>query len=138
MSYPFSSQEFYSGGGGETGLNGFYELKALEFLKMSGYKIIERNYRTRGGEVDVIGRDKDVLAFIEVKARGSRFRVSPEEAVDASKIRKIIFAARCYVHHKNIRRDCRFDVVAIVQGREWRSYRLLRDVFRQGGPNYGL
>lgn len=116
----------------------FYELKALEFLKLSGYRIMERNYRTRGGEVDVIGREKGVVAFIEVKAREAGAWVSPEEAVDASKIRKIISASRCYVHYKNVRRDCRFDIVSIIQGKDWRSYRLIRDAFRTGEQNYGL
>jgi len=58
----------------------FYENKAVEFLKINGYKIIKRNFRSRFGEIDIIARDNDYICFVEVKMRSAgRYYFSPKQ-----------------------------------------------------------
>ena len=65
------------------------EDKACHFLKQEGYRIVARNWRTQSGEVDIIARDKDVLVFVEVKARTGAGFGGPEAAVDDAKQRRL-------------------------------------------------
>ncbi len=97
-----------------TGAEG--ELAAAGFLRKQGYAILEKNFRTRSGEIDLIAEDKGTLVFVEVKTRRSDAYGCAEEAVDGRKQHRIIEAARYYLHRYNYAdRDCRFDVVGI----EW-------------------
>lgn len=98
------------------------ERRALRFLKEQGYRIVARNYRWRGGEIDIIARDGDALAFIEVKTRSDERFASAEEALTPRKRERLIRTAQYYIaqHHPGI--DLRFDVVAIV-GDEVRLYK---------------
>ena len=66
-------------------------------LKKKGYAILERNYRIRGGEIDIIAQKKDHVAFVEVKTRRTAAYGSPAEAVGARKQKSILLAARQYV-----------------------------------------
>lgn len=102
------------------------EERALKFLKERGYKIVAENYRWRGGEIDIIARDGDCLAFIEVKARASQSFGLPEEAITDYKKRRIIRTARRYIAEHNPEVDLRFDVVAIAGG----EARLYKDAFQ--------
>jgi putative endonuclease len=106
----------------------FYERKAEQFLKGKGYKILEKNFRTRLGEVDIIGKDKKTVAFIEVKARSANYLVSPEEAITPSKRKRLISAAKMYMRNYTSG-NWRFDVVSIVSGRDWMMYKLIKDAF---------
>ncbi|MCL5784756.1 MAG: YraN family protein [Patescibacteria group bacterium] len=74
---------------------------ACEYLKNLGYKILERNYRIRGGEIDIIARDKDELVFVEVKTRYSHEFGSPAEAITPWKIKFLIKTAAFYVQKIN-------------------------------------
>lgn len=106
----------------------FYEGKAEEYLKRKGYKILEKNFRTPRGEIDIIGRDHSAIAFIEVKARHCSFWIAPEEVVTRVKQKRLVDAARMYiVTHANY--PYRFDVVSIIQGNQWRIYRLFKNAF---------
>ena len=67
-----------------------YELKASDYLTKKGYQIIERNYRCRIGEIDIIAIERDCLCFIEVKYRKNEKTGDPLEAVDKRKQQKII------------------------------------------------
>lgn len=90
---------------------------AQEFFKKKGFKILEKNYRTVFGEIDIIAKDKDVLVFIEVKTRADAAFGHPFEAVDRRKREKIRKVALCYM--KNLKKECaaRFDVLSInVEG----------------------
>lgn len=92
-----------------------YEAKAAEYLSAIGYRILERNFSCRLGEIDIIAKEGEYLCFIEVKFRsGSRFG-SPFEAVNYKKQQKIIKVAQYYmkVHGYAVDRECRFDVVAV-------------------------
>lgn len=101
-----------------------HELQAAAFLTQQGYIILEKNYRCRTGEIDLIAREGAYLVFAEVKYRSSGANGDPAEAVDLKKRRRITGAARFYLlthgYGENI--PCRFDVVAIL-GDEIRLYR---------------
>ncbi len=93
-----------------------YESAASTFLEGKGCEIIERNYRTRYGEIDIIFRDGEYLVFAEVKYRSSDRYGLPQEAVDARKQHKIRNMAGMYIYDKHIPEDrkIRFDVIAIL------------------------
>ena len=91
------------------------ELLAMKFLKQKGYQIIERNYRSAWGEIDLVVQDGDVLAFVEVKTRRSLKFGAPQLAVTNSKQRKISKTALQYLQEKELfDYVCRFDVISIV------------------------
>ncbi len=105
-----------------------YEDKAVAYLKLKGYRIIRRNFHTRFGEIDIVASDRDTTVFVEVKARSKKFMVPPEEAVDRAKQRKLKLAAGAY--YRNNPRGCfRFDVLAILYGRDFVIYRLIKNAF---------
>lgn len=90
------------------------EKLAAEFLKRTGYRIVETNYRSTVGEIDIIAKEKDILVFVEVKARSSRRFGSPKGAVTTAKQRKISMAALDYLKRTGQTDvSARFDVVAI-------------------------
>jgi putative endonuclease len=90
------------------------EAIALRFLRKNGYKIIEQNYRSELGEIDIIARDDDVLAFVEVKARRTDKYGGPKWAVTPRKQRKISMVALGYLKRtEQMETNARFDVVAI-------------------------
>lgn len=85
------------------------------FLKKIGYVILQRNWRTRSGEIDLIARDGDEVVFVEVKTRASDKWGSPEMAANATKRRRLIRAAREFAARKRLEdTPMRFDVVAII------------------------
>jgi len=92
-----------------------YEAQAAEYLEASGYRILERNFRCRMGEIDIIASDNNVLIFIEVKYRGTGTSGGPEAAVTPEKQRTICKVALYYMHRHCAYLDtaCRFDVIAI-------------------------
>lgn len=109
----------------------YYELKAVEYLKLKGYSILETNFRVRSGEIDIIGQDKGCIALIEVKARKVGSLVSPLEAVDKYKQRRIEAAAKLY-SKRNSNAAYRFDVVSIREGEDFRVYELIKGAFYVG------
>lgn len=91
------------------------ERLAADYLNKKGYRIIERNYRYRRNEIDIIARFKGTLCFIEVKTRSSEEKGHPAEAVTPQKQQEIIKAARAYLAFKGGGEiDCRFDVVTVL------------------------
>ncbi|MCJ8499438.1 YraN family protein [Desulfatitalea alkaliphila] len=96
---------------GQTG-----ETAAVAFLESRGYTILERNFRTRFAEIDIIARHKGVLVFVEVKARRSRRHGDPKWAVTPTKQRKISMAALTWLkRHGGTQVRARFDVVTVQQ-----------------------
>ena len=77
------------------------EYLACEYLKKQGYKILERNFRIRGGEIDIVAQDEDFLVFIEVKTRYSHEYGLPVESMTSWKIRHLLKTARFYVQETN-------------------------------------
>lgn len=103
---------------------------AVRHLRRRGYRIVQRNYRAAGAEIDLIADDGATLVFVEVKARsGSGFGV-PAEAVDARKAGRIRRAAASYLQRiGGAERPVRFDVVAITGAGRERRIELVRDAF---------
>ena len=94
------------------------ELSVKELLN-KGYRILERNFSSRYGEIDIIAEHDNYIIFVEVKLRKSINNGYPKEAVNKSKQRKIILTAQEYIIKKNIQNmDFRFDVIEIIEGKE--------------------
>lgn len=92
-----------------------YESLAAEYLQRQGIVILERNYRNRTGEIDLIGRDGEFLVFVEVKYRRDLRTGDPAEAVTARKQQRIRRTAQYYLYsHRCGNVPCRFDVVSIL------------------------
>lgn len=90
------------------------EKKAAEFLESQGYRILERNFRSKFGEIDLVALDGETLVFVEVKARATRLFGLPEEAVNPMKIRHITLAGEYYASlHPELPPLQRIDVVSI-------------------------
>ena len=91
------------------------EEQVCAYLLSKGVKIVERNFRCRQGEIDIIGYDGEYLVFFEVKYRSTRNMGSAAEAVNSAKQRTICFVADYYrmLHRLGEDVPIRFDVVAI-------------------------
>ncbi|KAA0258666.1 YraN family protein [Deferribacter autotrophicus] len=89
------------------------EKKAAKYLISKGYSIIDKNYRCKFGEIDIIAKKDDVIVFVEVKTRKNRNFGYGFEAVDRKKIDKIIKVAERFLMSRNIENPCRFDVISI-------------------------
>jgi putative endonuclease len=103
---------------------------AAAFLKKQGYKILERNYLTPLGEIDIIARHRGILVFIEVKTRtGNRFGAAPE-AVHAGKQAKLRKLADYYLKQKSLGETAvRFDVVGILWEGEKPQIEVIQSAF---------
>jgi len=103
---------------------------ALRFLKKNGYRLIERNYTCKMGEVDIVAREKDILAFIEVKTRKTTTFGPPQMAVDQRKQEQLSRVALHYLKEKRLERiKARFDVVAILLSPKGPEIELIRNAF---------
>jgi putative endonuclease len=91
------------------------EERACRHLEASGMAIVERNYRTKGGEIDIVARKGDVLVFVEVRSREIPDFGTPEDSITPAKRRRIVAAARQYLSKVSPSswREARFDVIAI-------------------------
>ncbi len=107
------------------------ERAAAAFLRRRGYVVVERNYRCRGGEIDLIALHGSTVVFVEVRTRAAEAMVHPFESVDGNKRRRIVTAARYYVMSKHLHdHPQRFDLVAVrVEGGDMKC-ELLVDAFR--------
>ena len=92
------------------------EDQALLFLARHGYTILQRNYRYKRAEVDIIARQDSLLVFIEVKTRKNADFGFPETFVDQRQADLIKSAATAYMEAHNWQQDIRFDIVAITNG----------------------
>ena len=109
----------------ETGSN--YEIMAQEYLEEQGFRILERNFRSRSAEIDLVAAEGRYLVFVEVKQRSTGRHGNGLAAVDDRKQRRICRAARYYLYRNRIPdgTPVRFDVVSIDAGR----FRLIRNAF---------
>jgi putative endonuclease len=99
-------------------------------LKKAGYKIIETNYRTRLGEIDIIAKEKDTLVFVEVKSRRSVHFGSPKWAITPKKQKKISMVALHYLKATNqSSARARFDVVAVMSNRDKPQVDIIKNAF---------
>jgi putative endonuclease len=89
------------------------EALAAGFLAQQGLAILARNYRCRGGEIDIIARDGATVVFVEVRMRSHRAFGGPAESITYSKRRRIRLAAQHYLARLRSEPPCRFDAVLL-------------------------
>lgn len=88
-----------------------------KWLEQHGYQILERNYHSRFGEIDIIAQQGPYIAFVEVKTRATNSQVSPFEAITPQKQRKILATAKIYLNQNPTSLQPRFDAAAVyLQG----------------------
>ena len=96
-----------------TGIKG--EEEAARFLTRSGFAILDRNVRTRAGEIDLVAKEGKTLVFVEVKTRRDLEGDPPQAGVHTRKQNRLAKLANGYLKLKRIRQTpCRFDVVAVI------------------------
>ena len=100
------------------------------FLRLSGYRIVARNVRTKVGELDFVALDGETLCFVEVKARATAEYGRAVEAVGPQKQRRLAKAALLFLAKNRSQRPCRFDVLGLDRGRDgaW-SFTLVKNAF---------
>ena len=107
-------------------LGKYGEEKAEEFLKKNGYRIIEKNFRTKFGEIDIIAKNKKHIVFIEVKTRSSLDFGYPEESVSRRKFNRIKKCAEIYLLRKRKEKiPVRFEILSILKSKEKLSFKIL-------------
>jgi putative endonuclease len=107
------------------------EEAAVQYLCQQGYRILERNYRCRFGEIDLIARDGRTLAFVEVKTRRSQRYGPAAAAVTLEKQRHLIKASQVYlIQRKKAKELCRFDVVTVAMDAQQPRIELIKDAFQ--------
>ena len=95
-------------------LGSFGEEQAARYLRRKGYRIVERNFRCRQGEIDLIARKGKYLVFVEVKTRRNNDFRRPEQAVDYNKQHNLLRAINHYIHYCHLNMPWRFDVITVV------------------------
>ena len=100
--------------GNSNTLGAWGEEKAARFLTERGYTVLERNFHSRYGEIDLIAEDGEFLVFVEVKLRASVSHGLPEETVTPRKQEKLRLTAETYLQTHETNKQPRFDVVEIV------------------------
>lgn len=98
------------------------EQLAITALQQKGFQILESNFQNRFGEIDIIARDKNILVFVEVKSKTGLTFGTPEEMINARKLKKVQNMAAIYM--KGQIQPCRIDVVAIVLSADNKLLRL--------------
>jgi putative endonuclease len=114
-----------------------WEKRAAAYLRRRAWTILERNYRTPVGEIDLIARRADVLSFIEVKGRRNVRKGNPLEAVSPHKVKRVCAAAAMYLAQAREKfRIIRFDVVTVGPEKTWwgtLKVKHIEDAFRPEG-----
>ncbi|MCF6180600.1 YraN family protein [Lutibacter sp.] len=102
---------------------------AVEFLQKKGYKILNRNWRYKKAEVDIIAQKNEVLAVVEVKTRSSNYFGNPQDFVNEKKIKLLVEAINEYVVSKDLDIEVRFDIIAILKNKSTFKIEHLKDAF---------
>jgi putative endonuclease len=113
----------------KTNIGNIGEDIACEYLKKIGYKILERNFRIRGGEIDIIAKDKDTLVFVEVKMRSTNLFGTAKESIVFHKITSLKKCALSY--NQMVRwegKPYRFDLVAIDYEKDTPKIELIQNI----------
>ncbi len=87
---------------------------AENYLKKKGYKIIERNFRTKSLEIDIIAEKENVLVFIEVRSKTKNDFGTPEETINFKKSKKLKRNSEKYINYKKYNGACRIDAICII------------------------
>ncbi len=111
----------------DTGREG--EAAAKEYLVRKGYTVLDTNWHWHHYELDIVATDGDMLIIVEVKTRANDYLLSPEEAVDMKKIRRIVAAADAYVRYNQIDCPVRFDIITVIKSVEGSTIDHIDDAF---------
>ena len=106
------------------------ENAALQYLQRQGLRFIERNYRCKLGEIDLIMQDGISLVFVEVRFRRSTRFGSPAETVAARKQQRVVRAAAYYLQRHKLDQPCRFDVIGIQGNSDPVKVEWIKDAFQ--------
>ena len=109
------------------------ESMAENFLIKNGYIILDKNFSCKLGEIDIIGKDGNIISFVEVKSRFGNLYGSPGESVNLSKQYKIYKTAQLYILKKKLNKFYfRFDVIEIIFNHYNDNYsiKLIKDAFQ--------
>jgi len=107
------------------------EQRAAAFLQQQKLTLLERNYRCRFGEIDLIMRENDTLVFVEVRMRSSERFGGAAASITATKQTRLIRAARHYLARQHDDLPCRFDAVLIFSERE-NDIEWIKNAFDEG------
>ncbi len=102
---------------------------SVAYLQKNGYKILERNWRYKKAEVDIIARKNNVLAIVEVKTRSSNYLGNPQDFVSRKKIKLLVEAVNEYVTSRDLDIEVRFDIIAIIKNQKKLEVEHLEDAF---------
>ncbi len=106
------------------------ERLAARFLEEQGFCILDRNYRNRLGEIDIVAEDKGVIVFVEVRTLKASAGHPPEETIQWKKQQRISRTAQAYIQHKRLEdRPARFDVIAVTFSGTRPTLRHIPDAF---------
>ena len=123
VDHNYNNQDMGMIGRRETGAQG--EKIAVNYLKRKGYRIRERNFRCREGEIDIVAEKGGFLVFVEVRTKRDTSFGTPEESITASKKDKLIALAQIYIEsHAGLPSSWRIDVVAIELDKRGKVSRL--------------
>ena len=106
---------------------------AEEYLTNIGYIVLDKNFRSKFGEIDIICKDGNYIAFVEVKARYGSIYGTPAESVTAKKQNRIYKTAQLYILKKRIWKfNFRFDVIEVILNSKDNDYsvKLIKDAFQ--------
>lgn len=87
---------------------------AADYLAEKGFTIISRNYRYHHAEIDIIAEEENLIIIVEVKARSYNTIISPEEAVNQTKIKSIVKAADAFLKANPTEKEVRFDIITVL------------------------
>ena len=95
------------------------EQLAAQYLESHGYKVLDRNWRCRRGEIDLVAKEGDVLVFVEVKTRRGRDYGTPEEALTRYKVKRLLELGQRYMLERDLEDvEWRVDLVAVELDRQ--------------------
>ena len=111
----------------KTGLIG--EMRAAQYLRRKGYRILSANFRTKTGEIDIVAENDDFLCIIEVKTRRGEGMFLPSDAVDYKKEENVKSAAAAYISMTKNTKTVRYDIIEIILTDEKYAVRHIENAF---------
>ncbi len=108
------------------------EQTALEYLLNNKLKLLDRNFRSPFGEIDLIMQDKDIILFIEVRYRSNNYFHTALESINKKKCERIILTSQKYLtdNRSASRLDCRFDVITLSGQQECPMIKWIKNAFQ--------
>ncbi len=118
---------FYMANHNKLGIEG--EEKAIDYLQSKTYAILEKNWRYRKSEIDIIALDGPLLVIVEVKTREHWMVEEAEKSVTKAKQRRIIRAAHAYITDRDLQHEVRFDIIVVTKAGQAFQIRHIPDAF---------